>query len=143
MTYRHVITEAFPEIQFDSNWAKGNLLTLDELFLTFLCTGALKSKFWQKRENRRQALIDLATSKGLDPFDTVTWETKITHKDVMQAKVKQYTKIQFFTHHNGQAAGALNYFDYGPLVVDAFPELRFTPEFQRMLLQVTSFITNN
>jgi hypothetical protein len=28
---------------------------------------------WQQLEARRQLLIDLATSKGFDPFDPQTW----------------------------------------------------------------------
>jgi hypothetical protein len=42
--------------------------------------------FWSDRENRRQFLIDLATSKGLDPFDPQTWTT-ITLNDFRAAKV--------------------------------------------------------
>jgi hypothetical protein len=42
--------------------------------------------FWKQRENRRQFLIDLATSKGLDPFDPATWDI-ITPKDLLRAKV--------------------------------------------------------
>jgi hypothetical protein len=43
--------------------------------------------FWNDRENRRQFLIDLATSKGLDPFDPNTW-TCITKKDIIVARVR-------------------------------------------------------
>jgi hypothetical protein len=42
--------------------------------------------FWDHRENRRQFLIDLAKSKGLDPFDPNTW-TCINCNDVLAAKV--------------------------------------------------------
>jgi hypothetical protein len=43
-------------------------------------------EYWNNRENRRQFLIDLATAKGLDPFNPNTW-TCITKKDVIAAKV--------------------------------------------------------
>jgi hypothetical protein len=42
--------------------------------------------YWNQSENRRQFLIDLAKSKGLDPFAAVTWY-KITRKDIINAKV--------------------------------------------------------
>jgi hypothetical protein len=42
--------------------------------------------FWGQHENRRKFLIDLATSKGLDPFDPHTWQN-MTLKDIVDAKV--------------------------------------------------------
>jgi Cft2 family RNA processing exonuclease len=45
--------------------------------------------FWKDRENRRQFLIDLAKSKGLDPFNPKTW-TIITTYDIIAAKVSVY-----------------------------------------------------
>jgi hypothetical protein len=42
--------------------------------------------FWRERDNRRKFLIDLATSKGLDPFTPSTWY-KLTPGDVKEAKV--------------------------------------------------------
>src|SRR5690606_5623420 len=42
--------------------------------------------YWQKHENRRQFLIDLAKSKGLDPFKADTW-TKILKKDIIKARL--------------------------------------------------------
>jgi hypothetical protein len=52
----------------------------------FYCIGQVPKGFWKRRENRRQFLIDLATSKGLDPFDPSTWNI-IKCEDVEQAKV--------------------------------------------------------
>jgi hypothetical protein len=48
-----------------------------------------KKGFWTKRENRRQFLIDLAKSKGLDPFAASTWRT-ITTADIGAAQVCCY-----------------------------------------------------
>jgi hypothetical protein len=45
-------------------------------------------RFWHDRENRRQFLIDLASSKGLDPFKIDTW-TLLTQNDVIAAKVSK------------------------------------------------------
>jgi hypothetical protein len=49
-----------------------------------------KAGFWTLQENRRQFFIDLALSKGLDPFAKSTWDS-ITAKDIDAAKVR----IQF------------------------------------------------
>src|SRR5690606_38804371 len=43
--------------------------------------------WWKNTSNRRQFLIDLATSKGLDPFSADTWTTKILRRDIVNAKV--------------------------------------------------------
>jgi hypothetical protein len=45
-----------------------------------------KPGYWKQRENRRQFLIQLAISKGLDPFVARTWY-KISRKDIQDAKV--------------------------------------------------------
>jgi hypothetical protein len=61
------------------------------------------------RENRRKFLIDLAVSKGLDPFSKATWD-KITLKDILQAK----------------GSGLINYYkSHRRAIVDAFPEIKF------------------
>jgi hypothetical protein len=45
--------------------------------------------FWNDRTNRRQFLIDLAKSKGLDPLSVYTWKN-ITQNDVITAKVNDF-----------------------------------------------------
>jgi len=51
--------------------------------------------FWKKPENRRQFLIDLANSKGLDPFKADTWDV-ITRNDIIKAKVCYDYMIIYF-----------------------------------------------
>lgn len=46
-----------------------------------------KKGFWARPENRRQFLIDLATSRGMDPFIADTWYG-ITQKDIELARVR-------------------------------------------------------
>ena len=43
--------------------------------------------YWNKHENRRQFLIDLATSKGFDPFNPDTWTDHISRQHIEKAKV--------------------------------------------------------
>jgi hypothetical protein len=56
------------------------------LALRFINHLSGQTSYWTERKNRRQFLIDLATSKGLDPFNPNTW-TIITWSDVLAAKV--------------------------------------------------------
>jgi hypothetical protein len=52
----------------------------------YTLTATRKKGWWRHRENRRQFLIDLATSKGLDPFTISTWQI-ITKNDIQTAGV--------------------------------------------------------
>jgi hypothetical protein len=102
IAYRKAIADAFPEIQFDEAWVKGWLIFF--FILCFIFTHCLNvfllewhtRGFWKDRENRRQFLIDLAKSKGLDPFDPQTWTT-ITHNDVRASKVTESLPIFHIT----------------------------------------------
>jgi hypothetical protein len=64
--------------------------------------------YWSQRENRRQFLIGLAKSKGLDPFNASTWKT-LTVKDVIAAKGHSLLRVG----------------SYRQVVKDAFPEVTF------------------
>jgi hypothetical protein len=69
-------------------------------------------------------LIDLATSKGLDPFHPDTWH-KITWKDIRSANV--CLKLQLYNEKIicGQGAGISRVLPYRKAVADAFPEIEF------------------
>jgi hypothetical protein len=54
--------------------------------------------FWKTRENRRQFLIDLATSKGLDPFDPNTWKS-------ITKEVYELDLLELTTGKQGPPAG--------------------------------------
>jgi hypothetical protein len=94
--YRKLIVSTFPEINFGSEWAKGWISSLSFIHsvLTNKCVFEENRNkgYWKDRENRRQFLIDLATSKGLDPFKSTTW-TSTTWKDVIAAKVRNEKRI--------------------------------------------------
>jgi hypothetical protein len=82
--------------------------------------------YWWQRENRRQFLIDLATSKGLDPFDPSTWNI-IKCEDVDKAKVcKQLNYVCItLTSRELQGSGLFGVLPFRQAVVDAFPEIQF------------------
>jgi hypothetical protein len=56
--------------------------------------------YWKQRENRRQFLIDLASSKGLDPFCVNTWYYFITTKDIIANKVQIAINRTLCKHNN-------------------------------------------
>jgi hypothetical protein len=60
--------------------------------------------YWMILENRRKFLIDLATTKGLDPFKAATWYT-LTTKDILQAGV---CELVFFFY---KCALCMKFFD--------------------------------
>jgi hypothetical protein len=80
--------------------------------------------FWKDRENRRQFLIDLAQSKGLDPFHPNTW-TCITQKEIIAAKVCTMLRGDSHNIHismnDYKGEGLLNVMSYRQAVADAFP----------------------
>jgi hypothetical protein len=83
--------------------------------------------FWQNRENRRQFFIDLATSKGLDPFHPDTWK-KITRKDLRAFKVSFFSLFQSSYFYILQGDSMVRQFHLRKAVADAFPEIEFDAE---------------
>ncbi len=80
-------------------------------------------------KNQRQFLIDLANSKGLDPFKADTWKV-ITSTDIIKAKVCylfssqcKYSLLNLLFLSKGD--GLFNKGRYRQVISKAFPEITF------------------
>src|SRR5690606_25704409 len=113
MRYREAVVDAFPEVNFPSSWAKGNifLFLLEVYFINIVYIhflGRTREKEVWPIDKWRQFLIDLATSKGLNPHSPATWEI-INKKHI-------------------EAAGGAKVNDLLQLYSEVFPEIPFRKE---------------